>query len=196
MKITMMKKYAVLYTLCMLTSSVYGNIEPIDEHKLLTAIRNINRESVALQLAQGNIVTQVSKDRLLEASEELIEQRAKYMSLFKSWPDMLANLAGSLGLVVGTFSLIGLAGDSMGILSDEDLVQKSIDWGMSEQEAREDLAIMREWKLYYVAKSVVILGLGQYLKRRGWNLASATFYLEEAKQIHALVENTPVTSTP
>ncbi|MBA2306845.1 hypothetical protein H0W26_01770 [Candidatus Dependentiae bacterium] len=103
----MIKKYVGISLLCILMSSLYGNAQYVDENKVLAAINSIDKESVVLSLRENRIKDTVSKERLLDAAEQSVEQCEKALSLLNSPRDLIACLSGTVLAGYGFFTIIG-----------------------------------------------------------------------------------------
>lgn len=166
MKMTIMKKCLMLNILCSLATSLHAESMFVNETNVITAIKECNRGSVLLQLAEGEISDKLSKERLLEAAEESVEQRTKAMSLLKSWRDLLTLSVSIPFSVYGIFKIYEI----------------------------EDEVNAGHWDTTKMAQAAASIVTGIYLRNRGWFLTSASYYLEEARQIQTLIENAPVSS--
>ncbi|MBA2306844.1 hypothetical protein H0W26_01765 [Candidatus Dependentiae bacterium] len=166
----MLKKGRSLTILCILTSSLYGDANYIDENTLLAAIKNIDKPFVIVSLAENKIKNQESKECLLDAAEESVEKCEKGLSLWRSRRDLLKYLSGA-GLVgYGVFNFMEI------ILTEDQALDRET----------------RDWKAYYIAKYVISMTIGGYIRHNGWTLTSASSFLEDAKHIQEAIEKAPI----
>ncbi|MBA2306843.1 hypothetical protein H0W26_01760 [Candidatus Dependentiae bacterium] len=161
----MIKKTISLSILCILTSSLYGDGKHFDENKLSAAIKDVDKDSVVLLLAEHSIKDSASKKRLLTTAKESVEECKKSLSVFRSRPDVAAYVGGAGLCLYGGKGLITLL-----------------------------LSLSEEGRTWKVAKSLASLGVGSYLLKRGWNLTSGYAFLEDAIHIHDILLGAPVAS--
>ncbi|MBA3752252.1 hypothetical protein H0X06_05695 [Candidatus Dependentiae bacterium] len=184
----MLKKYVVGGFLCIASIVGIMHAEASIESQLLVAIKNIDEKKVQLLLMDTVILEKESKERLLDAAEELISQREKATSLFRSWRDLLALGVGLEFVWRGIESLKSAGGLAVILsLSSEEREKIFKDQGQPVP-SKETLG---EWVGSNLYNMIVFGGVGIYFAKKGANRTAALNFLDKAKRIQGLIDKTP-----